>query len=82
MRRHCEQDSSTGAVIHVCLDSHHANCLIAPGNVVCFVPNGPKAVKLVERWAECRKRSESQKKPNGHFTQVAWPQDVRESSAR
>ncbi|CAE7260753.1 unnamed protein product, partial [Symbiodinium pilosum] len=37
MRRHCEQDSSTG-------------------NVVCFVPNGPKAVKLVERWAECRWR--------------------------
>ncbi|CAE7197400.1 unnamed protein product [Symbiodinium natans] len=26
------------------------------GNVVCFVPNGPKAVKLVERWVECRWR--------------------------
>ena len=24
------------------------------GNVVCFVPNGAKAVKLVERWVECR----------------------------
>lgn len=26
------------------------------GNVVCFVPNGAKAVKLVERWVECRWR--------------------------
>ena len=24
------------------------------GNVVCFVPNGEKAVKLLERWVECR----------------------------
>lgn len=26
------------------------------GNVVCFVPNGAKAVKLLERWVECRWR--------------------------
>ena len=24
------------------------------GNVVCFVPNGPKIVKMVDRWTECR----------------------------
>eukprot|EP00439_Symbiodinium_sp_Y106_P034134 s2561_g4.t1 len=26
------------------------------GNVVCFVPNGPKIVKMVDRWTECRWR--------------------------
>ena len=35
------------------------------GNVVCFVENGAKAVKLVERWVECRLRC-FWRVPNSH----------------
>ncbi|CAE6934863.1 pfp [Symbiodinium sp. CCMP2592] len=33
-----------------------AEVVAAGCNVVCFVPNGPKVVKMVDRWTECRWR--------------------------
>lgn len=34
----------------------HAEQDTSKGNVACFVTNGPKAVKMIERWVECRWR--------------------------
>jgi len=34
----------------------HAEQDSTKGNVLCFVPNGPEAVKLIERWVECKWR--------------------------